>query len=274
MERALASILLGLGLLFAGAAQASSARCEGCTDAQFKTRAIALGEGQHVITSFSTNKIKMFNVRETSGGEPGVPPRWIATAVAISADMQSVFNDGREFYVATAGTMKAVVVVRGIDLGVPGLTSTTTAYDVLRDFNLREQLGDRLATGTLPGWANLDRAGEQIVQGLFAVIGASDASIEVTVEFSDGSTVVYKLNTNAGTGQYQVNRSRTKNNQAIPESNSPEYQGTWGGSDQPALANHMSGLGAIVTYTGAGGGYGSMTCTWVGTTLTCRLQKK
>jgi hypothetical protein len=69
-------------------------------------------------------------------------------------------------------------------------------------------------------------------------------------------------------------RKDGKNGQVIPESNSPDYQGTWsGGTDQPALANHMGTLGATIVMSGTGSGYGPMTCTWIGTTLTCKLQK-
>ena len=275
MAKIFVAAVLAFGLLFVGSANAASARCEGCTETQFRAKAIQLGEGQHVISSFSTNLVRIYNVYDSSGGEPGVPTRWLASPVSVPADVQALFNDARSFYVATNATMKAAVVVRGTDLGVSGLTNTTNAYNVVTNFNLRGMLGDRLASGTLPGNANLNRAGEQIVQGFFGLIGAGDASIEVTVLFSDGSTVVYKLDVSAGTGQYQAGRSRTKNGQAIPESNSPDYQGTWsGGTDQPALANHMGTLGATIVMSGTGSGYGPMTCTWIGTTLTCKLQKK
>lgn len=275
MAKLIAVMLFAFGLLLTCNANAGSARCEGCTDTQFRAKAIQLGEGQHIITSFSTNQIKIFDVYDRSGGEPGVPTQWWASPVSVPSDVQSLFGEARHFYVATNATMKAAVVVRGTDLGVAGLTSGTNAYNVVTNFNLRSMIGDRLATGTLPGWANLDRAGERIVQGLFGFLGAGDASIEVTVQFADGSTVVYKMNVNSGTGQYQAGQSRTKNGQAIPEANTQEYQGTWqGGGDQPALSNHMGGLGAIITYSGTGSGYGPMTCSWNGRTLTCNVQKK
>src|SRR3546814_17883087 len=98
----------------------------------------------------------------------------------------------------------------------------------MTDVNWRGRLGDRLATGTLPGWSQLDRVGEQLTQGAFSVIGAGDASIEITVEMSDGSVVVYKLSVESGTGQYLEERSRTKDGQVIHEEKPPEDKGTIG----------------------------------------------
>jgi len=230
--------------LVAGVAEAGSARCEGCSDSQFKAKAKMLGAGQHVISSFSTDQVKIYNVHiESSGGEPGVPDIRIAVPVEVPQDVQALFDDARHFHALTGGTMKAAVTVKGDDLGISG-TQGATAYDVMTDVNLRGRLGDRLAAGTLPGWSTLDRAGEQITQGLFSMIGAGDASIEITVEMSDGSTVVYQLSVQSGTGQYLKDRSRTKNGQVIPEGNAPEYQGTWeGDGDIRDLRSYLEGLG-------------------------------
>lgn len=266
MAKVIAALLFAFGISLAGTAKAGATRCEGCSDAQFQAAAKALGPGRHVVSSFSTNRVSMYDVTQVAWD----PPLWMAVPIAVSAEVKSVFDDAHHFYVETNATMKAAVVVKGTDLGVPGLTGTTTAYDVVTNANLRAQLGDRLASGTLPGWSNLDRAGEMIVQGLFAAVGAGDASIEITVQLEDGSTVVYKLTNNSGTGQYQAGRSRTKNNQLVPEANTPEYQGTWqGGTDQPSLGNHMGVIGATVIGTG---NRGPMTCTWKGTTLTCTIR--
>lgn len=273
MERILASILLVLSFMFVGNAEAASSRCEGCSDAQFRQRAIALGEGEHIIISLSTNTIRMYNVHDTSGGEPGVPVRIVATPAGVPSDIQAAFNDARHFYAMSDGSMRVGVTVHVNDLdGVPGLNGAT-AYDIMTNFNLKSQLGDRL-TGPIPGWTGLEVSSEYIRQGIYGYLGISDASIEITVVGADGSTLVYKITRDSGTPEYQAGKSRTKNGQAIPESNSAAYQGTWSGVDQPALRNYLIDIGVPISYNGTGSGYGSMQCTWDGRTLRCRVQKK
>jgi len=274
MERILAIVLLVLGCTLAGYAEAKSARCEGCSDSQFRAKAKQLGVGEHVITSFSTNQVKLFKVVDAAAGEPGTPVTLVPQVVAVTPAIQAAFDDIHRFYLQTNTTMKAAVSVRGADLGVPGLTSTTTAYDVMRDFSLRGRLGDRLATGTLPGWSNLDRIGEQIAQGVAGFFGAGDASIEITVELAGGSSVVYKLDATSGTGQYQKDRSRTQNGQPIPEANSPEYQGTYiHGAALPGFVNYLRGIGVRVDPSPSENI--NLVCTWSPseTTLYCRYTK-
>ncbi len=275
MKTILGSIFLTLIAFFVpGNAQAASARCEGCSVTQFREMAKQFGVGQHIVTSFSTKQLMLFEVTDSSGGEPGVPPRIVVRSIAIPANIQQAFEEAHRFYIFSGRTMQAAITIVANDLdGVPGLKGAT-AYDVMSNFNLRSQLGDRLAAGPLPGWSQIDRAGEQLVQGVFGFFGAGDASLEIAVQMSDGSTVVFSVNQKSNTGQYQNDRSRTKNGQAIPEENAIRYTGTWLGTDQPALGNFVGGLGASVTYVGTGSGYGSMTCTWDGKTLQCRLQRK
>lgn len=277
MQKVFGFALLVLGVVFSGSAEARSARCEGCSDTQFNQKAIELGKGRHVISSFSTNKIKMFDVFDGSGGEPGVPFFLVASPVAVPADIKAVFDDARSFWALTNGTMKLMGVVIWADEidGVPGLDGKT-AFDVIRDVNLRGRLGDRLGTGALPGFANLERAGEQIVQGVFAKVGMGDASIEIIVKFRDGSTVVYRLETNAGTGQYQEGKSRTADGEVIPEANSSGNQGTWyGPTGLASLGDHLVGLGAKMTYVGSGGWnrISSIVCVWdaKGQQLICKV---
>lgn len=271
MEKLFVWIMLALGCVLAGNAEASSTRCEACSDSQFREKAKQLGVGEHVITSFSTNQVKIFRVWDGANGEPGVPSVLVVQPVSVTPSIQGAFDDIHRFYLQTNTTMKAAVSVRGADLGVPGLTGSTTAYDVMRNANLRAQLGDRLATGTLPGWSNLDRIGEQITQGVAGFFGAGDASIEVAVELAGGTIVVYKLDATSGTGQYQKDRSRTQDGQLIPEANAPEYQGTWrDGPGLPGLVNYFRGIGIEVDPNANG----NLVCTWTvrpsGSTLYCR----
>lgn len=264
------SLILLLGLV-SGVAQAGAARCEGCSESQFKAKAKMLGLGQHVISSFSTNQIKIYNVRmESSGGEPGVPDIRLAIPVAVPADIKALFDEVHHFYVQNGSSLRAVVLVDGEDLGVSGMQGAT-AYDVMTDVNLRGRLGDRLIQ-PFKGIDQLDYAGEKLLQGLYGFIGAADASIEVTVEMSDGSIVVYQLANGTYTGKYLEGRSRTENGQVIPEGNSPESQGTWtGDGDIRDLKEYLEGLGARFTQIGTGTIMQTMTCSWAPPTLTCKI---
>ena len=275
-------IALFVGFAFATSlasaeARAGSARCEGCTESQFRSKAVSLGVGQHIITSFSTNQIKLYSVTDISGGEPNVPVRWVASQQAVPADIQGLYNDIRTFYVQTNGTMRAAVEVRAVDLGMPRVTTGTTAFDVVRDVNLRGQIGDRLGRGNLPGVANLDRIGELLVQGIFGFFGAGDASIEVTVRFDDGSISVYRLSNGSYQGDYQEGRGRTSEGQVIPEENSRAYEGTWTGANEvPKIVEHLKGLGANIVYQGTGTTQYSASCSYNGITggLLCVVQRR
>lgn len=274
MRGFLAVLLAVASLVWMGESEASSARCEGCSDTQFRDKALSFGVGVHLLTSFSTNQIRMYEVRDTSGGEPGVPSSLRTVQVPVDTDIKQLFHEVQPFYAMSNGTMKAAVVVRASDLGLPQAQGKT-AFNVMTDVNLKTQLGNRLANGPLPGLANLDRIGEQILQGVLGFFGAGDASLEVTVLMADGSTVVYKLETIGGTGRYIEGRSLTTDGEVIPESNTVSNQGTWSGSQIGNLATYMSQIGATVNYVhGSGASAGTFVCTWNGQTLHCKLRLK
>ncbi len=270
MKYALSVLLLIFGYAFSASAQADPIRCEGCDEFNFRQKAIQLGEGFHIITSLSTNEIKAYDVIYEREPWPGYPNgRWFAMPAQVPADISGIFVDAREFYVLSAGSMHYVVEVDGDALGVQGLTGAT-AFDVMTDINLKSRLGDRLIRD-LPEGAGLERMGEQVVQGIFALIGASDASIEITVRLADDSIVVYVLSAATDTGEYQDGRSRTKGGQAIPESNSAGNTGTWYGTYEnlSELSDYMREIGAKTSAQGSGTIVETITCTWDGRTLHC-----
>jgi hypothetical protein len=242
VKRILGLFFVFFGLAIAPGAKAAAVRCEGCSDAQARDAAKTLGFGQHIVSSFSTNRIWLFRVFDRNAGEPGAPIVVAVTSDPVPADVQALFAEVRDFYLFTGGTMKAAVLANADDLNVPGLTGAS-AFDVVSDANLRARLGDRLASAPLPSLGQaLNRMGNHITQGLLGLIGAGDGSIEVTIVFSDGTEVVYLLSPSSGTGQYLEGRSRTATGQLIPDRNAPhQYEGNWSGAGHEVqrLSIHM-----------------------------------
>src|SRR3546814_9627362 len=97
MKGLIFGVILLFGL-FSGVAEAGAARCEGCTESQFRAKARTLGAGQHVISSFSTDQIKIYNVSVVPSGEPGVPDIRVPIPVEVPEDIQALFDDAFRFY--------------------------------------------------------------------------------------------------------------------------------------------------------------------------------
>lgn len=272
MKGMLSSILLVSCLLLSAAAQASVARCEGCSEAQFRQMAINLRTGRHVISSLSTNQIRMYEVyfeRDLHRSDPNYG--WQAIPVTVPPDIQEAFVVARDFYVLTAGSNAYVVTVDGGSLGVQGLHDAT-AYDVMTDINLKGRLGDRL-TRELPDTSDaVNRMILQIAAGGLAFIGVGDASIKIVVVLADGSTVTYEFTpADITTADYQEGQSRTEGGQVIPESNSADNTGTWygNGEDLSGLLNYLNEIGATTSGTGSGTIIMRMDCSWDGQALNC-----
>lgn len=266
--------VLAISLLRPESALAAAVQCEGCSEAQMRSKAVSLGEGIHSISSLSTSTIRTYRVDPNPDGYP----QWLVKQMAVPLDVQENFQGALQLYAVAGPSMRAAVEVPvdGLD-GVSGLKGSS-AYDVMTNVNLKGQLADRLASGPLPGVANLDRAAEQLVQWGFSKIGLSpDASIEITLKFSDGTSMVFKLVGTTGSAEYLEGRSRTANGQVIPESNSPEGQGTWTsatGDNLDDLASYLDRIGSQMTFVppAPNGKIEKITCKWEGTTLTCKIE--
>lgn len=281
MRNSLVGLIALVGLLASGAAQAGVSRCEGCTSAQFQARAKSMGLGTHTITSLSTNVIKRYYVFDRNGGEPNTPTRLAATEMGVPSDLRGIFAAAVGFHQVTNGTMRAVVEVRADQLGVGG-AGDATAYDVMSDFSLKNRIADRIAQGQLPGVVpKLNAALSALAQGLFAFIGMSDGTVEVTVRTVDGGIVVFAVRAGVGSAEYLEGRSRTADGQPIPEENSRKYAGTWYGNgvqgydgDLAQFAHYMEQLGAKITVgTVTVREAGSLLCTWTPPTLTCEPKR-
>lgn len=263
-----------VSLLISEAALATAVQCEGCSATQMRTKAISLGEGVHVVSSLSTHTIRSYRVDPNPDGYP----QWLVKEKAVPVDVQENFQGALELYSVAGPSMQAAIEIPADQLdGVSGLNGAS-AYDVMTNVNLKGQIADRLANGALPGLYNLDRAGEQLVQWGFSKIGLSaDASIEIVVEFSDGTSMVFKLVTNQASADYLEGRSRTAGGQVIPESNSAGSQGTWTsatGDNLDDMASYLDRIGSRMTFVppAPNSAIRKISCTWDGQTLTCRVE--
>lgn len=273
MTRLIAIVLLICGALLNSQVHARSARCEGCDLAQYRQAALALGPGKHVISSFSTNELRGYEVWVHE--EPGFSTLRVKPWT-VPAEYWDLFAEARRFYLI-APSFSKVIHVNGGDLGVEGLTGAT-AYDIMGDANLRGRLGDRLVQ-PLPGVdAIIDRALAGIAAGAYGHLGISDATIFIVVVTYDGSTVSYEVKLGSMNGQYLEGESRTSGGQVIPEDDTEDWEGTWYGEaeDLGAFRTHLLGIGANLTepYANYNGYYiHSVTCTWDGdaTQLSCHV---
>lgn len=279
MRTNVSGCLLSVLLAAAGAiatpavVEAAAARCEGCTELQMRQRAMAMGEGEHVITSLSTGVIRQYMVVvEPSTGQPVR-----ATPVSVPGDLLEIFAAAEVLYHFSGGTMSTAVEVDAKDLEIRG-AANATVYDFFGDANLRGQIASRLTQGNLPGWASLEVPIETMVKFGFQRIGVGDGTIHVTLRFTDGSSVVMKIRQLRPLAEYEPGSARTAAGQVVPEANDRSYAGTWyfdaqtPDSLQPFL-NWMHSLGVPVT-TGPGGGGGTVTCSWDGSTLACTVQQQ
>lgn len=268
--------------------QAAAVRCEGCSPAEFYQKAIQLGPGKHVITSLSTGEMKGYEVLVEM--EPGANyGTYYVVEYALPSEYWESFDDARDFYIATAGSMKSTLVVDANDLNdVQGLYGATV-YDIMSDYNLRGRLGDRLYNEPLPYGEVRDEDGnivfessalarglEGLRQLIYAKLGVSDGSVEIVVVTELGGFVVYRISMDMGTGEYLEGRSRNPDGQVVPEDNAREYTGTYLGetSNLLLLSQFMQDhLGASMSSEGQGSIMVSLECSWrssaSGGTLAC-----
>lgn len=236
---------------------AKSVRCDECSYADLRWDVEYLGDGEHTVYNTVTGQVRTFEVTGWRGRPieletPGITVREIQTDGNVVGAVAFLVY----FSPATAGTMKTAVEVPAGSLGVSGLDNAT-AYDVMSDFNLKSRLADRLVK-ELPTAPQLDRLADRGIQAGLSKLGLSDQiAVEITVVMKDGSRLVFVDKISVTSAIYQPGRSRTANGQAIPESNSSEYQGNWSGGngagsdDLNQMAGYLGRLGIPVSVCGS-----------------------
>jgi hypothetical protein len=258
--------LLGL-LAFSGTdAQATTVRCDGCSDITFRQMAAQLGEGEHIIYDLAGARVQGFTVVEYEADRVSLPQRR-----DVGPEVEDIVLKMSAFYSATGGTMTVGVEVNSDELGLVGLGGAT-AYDVLGDYNMRARIGDRLAQNGIPIYG----AFGQIVNDFVQVMGSmatgffgftDDSTIYVTIVFVDGSRLTYKVTPGVPTAELVDNTARDLNGNILLEANGAEFAGTYYFPNDAGLGDFLDRarmLGIEIT-----GPSDTIRCSWDGRTLTC-----
>jgi hypothetical protein len=177
----------------------------------------------------------------------------MTNAIGTPENLANGIHSAAWFFGATGGTMRAFASVSYTSLDVPGVSSSTTSYDVAWDSNLRGQIGDSIATH-LHAWNATKVIADNGFQIFKSMLGLkSEPTVEIEIIFSDGSKVFYEYNfmKGSGTAKYLNDRGRTPKNQVVPEQGNTG--GTWrglpqGGDNMDQFGTHIQRMGGSVDW--------------------------
>jgi hypothetical protein len=215
-----------------------------------------LGVGTHTVYNLQTGAQHTYRVQAKPGVAPGLdlPPELLqAVEVATPENLANGIHSAAWFFGATNGTMRAFTSVSYTGLDVPGVSSSTTAYDVAWDSNLRGQIGDSIATH-LHAWDATKVIADNGFQIFKSMLGLkSEPTVEIEIIFSDGSKVFYEYNfmKGSGTAKYLNDRGRTPKSQVVPEQGNTG--GTWrglpqGGDNMDQFGTHIQRMGGSIDW--------------------------
>lgn len=242
-----------LGASFATTGSASVVECNWCnSQTLFSSYATTyLGTGTHTIYNLRTGAYQTYHVQPKPGVAAGLdlpPELLVAIEVATPSDLAGGISAAAWFFGATGGTMRAFASVDYTSINIPGVDNEATAYDVVVDANLRARLGDAIAQnmGAWDATKVIANNGLQIFKSMLGL--KSQPTLEVSIVFADGSSVVYEFNFMKGsdTAVYMRERSRTPKQQLVPEPGSTG--GTWYGL--PRGGDDMGPFGSFIQKTG------------------------
>lgn len=258
-----AVVLMGLGLT-SGEASAVAVRCDTCRDdGHFRAEALRLGTGTHLVYNVHTNSIQQYYIQGNTSGGGGDVPRAVKASSSLSvfrqtppaAAVQEV-DRAHRVIVEGGGTLRPTYVI-GVDmLGLNPSAREKTAYDYVKDANLRAMVesaaGNVNVISQVVG-ANVMTAVTDLLQLASNYTGLRDqARLMFKIVFKDGSYVTVIVNLEYQNGQTEVGSERTAAGQKIP-TDIQEVQGEWtdyGGENLGRMATHMESLGAKMVGTG------------------------
>jgi len=268
-------ILVILALLYGMPVDAAVRRCERCSPASMQQNALSLPVGEHHIYSLSTNTILAFSVTQS-----GVQPRSVtgiasqqdenltavtkrADPIAVDPDLAIQFKDAVDFFVETAGTMKLVDDVNANELRLSPEDGRSVT-DFAMDWAMRRRVAEAVSRHGSSIWS-------QFTSGINSFFSQSDATIEITLHFADGSTAKFRIRQNSSTAEYSEDDYSAPDGQPVIPRNSSSY----GGSsyrfnrerDLNWMLEHWMRMGIPVTH---GGTTVTYSCTWDGETLRCK----
>lgn len=271
-------------------------RCDTCTtSADFKARALAAGQGHHLVYNLPGNKIEYWHVvvdRPGPGG-PGGPenPRAVgpsavgpmsgarAESRVVPAAASEEFNKARTLHVIGGGTLRPIINVPISYLDVYPSVGSKTAYDFVNDYNMKGMIesaaGDAELISEIVG-SNLLTALADLKGLATSLVGLKNqADLIFRIVMTDGSSVDIRIRLDHPNGEYLAESARTAGGQPIPE-NVHQIQGEWtneGGDDLQPLVNHFAHLGATIHYYGPSNGVIRTTvCSGSGAQRICEVE--
>lgn len=278
---------IGLGVT-AQRAEAVPLRCDTCqNDGDFRAEAVRMGPGTHLVYNVGANVIQQYYVGSSSSGSGGggeVPQAaraanpFVLKQTPPAAAVEEV-RRGNRVYAEDGQTLRATYVVPVEMLGLNPDACSRTAYDYVRDQDLRAMVesaaGNVNVISQVVG-ANVPNAVNDLIQLASNYTGVRDhARLMFKVVFKDGSYVTIVVNPEHQNGQSEPGSERTAAGQLIP-SDIQQVQGTWtdyGGENLAAMATHMEGLGAAMVYSGpTSGSITGIVCSGSGNGKTCVVQ--
>lgn len=158
--------------------------------------------------------------------------------------------------------------------------SSVDAYEVIQSVNVRNGLGENLATALAStGTANttLNNLGVTLNSFLFSM--GMPSGFKIVITWADGSSSTFEIDSDsAHQAKYVPGESKDPNNLPIPDTsaNSPDageiYAGEYnfGGNTESLQDWLQAAQMAGIPITGAQ--TGRLVCTWDGTTLECHFQ--
>ncbi|MFC3131320.1 hypothetical protein, partial [Coralloluteibacterium stylophorae] len=172
-----------------------------------------------------------------------------------------------EVVVLGNGTLSPRFQVNAGDFGIPG--GDKTAYDVIRNDNLKTQISDAVADfETIDAITGHDFATAYMdLKGLATTyLGLrQQLKLLIKVKMSDGSYFYVEVSEAHPFGEFIDGSARTEGGQLIPET-IDQVQGTWEGGatsgdmSMGGMAGHMAALGAEISYSGSGSTLVGISC--------------
>ncbi|MFC4819214.1 hypothetical protein [Dokdonella ginsengisoli] len=299
------SFVVGLFLasfLASPAAGATDIACEGCSYSRMMSRAQTQGKGTHRIFSYSSGVIYRFsvtcpgNVVEGSGGEFAADssssdtddlgePATGSTQGACPLDKPlEVAEIPLDSAMADAWP-KILAFIQARNANYPGsrydfevnsgdndqnYANDGSVYNVIRDYPARTSLFNDISRFFSP------------IQQFLAAAGAAarahftnfSNTLLIKFSFKDGTSIVMKFDYTTQQFEFVKNSARQPDGLTpIVEANTDEYSGNYGygGADPRTYEKYLRDSVGI-TLVG-GGGVSTMSCTWNGEKLTCKIPR-
>lgn len=264
-------------------------RCDTCTTSNdFRAKAVAAGQGHHLIYNLPANIIEYWHVTAEGpapGGPPGGPRAGVmsgseALSRIVPAEATQELGKAHTLHVIGGGTLRPIINVPISHLNVNPSIRGKTAFDFVHDNNMQAMIesaaGDAAVISSVTQ-TNLLTALADLQSLATTVLGLKDqAALIFKVVYTDGSYVHIRINLDHPNGEYLLDSARTAADQLIPR-HIDQVQGEWtnyGGDNLGRMAEHMGNMGATMTFVGPSTGtITSIVCSGTGTDKICRVER-